>query len=165
MKIITRKTFLRHSLLGLSGITLAPALLRSQQNQKPPALSPEIVKEFVGKSHSDFDRVREMLENEPGLLQAVWDWGGGDFESALGAGSHVGHRDIALYLLEKGAPVNLFTAAMLGNLTLVKAIAEAYPSQLFSKGPHGLSLMHHAKKGGDEALAVVEYLEKAGIKK
>ncbi|MCB0547486.1 MAG: hypothetical protein KDD19_07840 [Phaeodactylibacter sp.] len=35
--------------------------------------------------------------------------------------------------------------------------------QLYTKGPHGLSLMHHAKKGGEEALAVVEWLEGQGI--
>ncbi len=165
MKNITRNSFLRHSLLGLGGIALAPPLLRSQQNQKPPPISPEIVKEFVGKSHGDFDRIREMLENEPGLLQVAWDWGGGDFETGLGAGSHVGHKEIASYLLEKGAPINLFTAAMLGNISLVKSIIEAYPGQLHTKGPHGLSLMHHAKKGGDEALAVVEYLQSMGVEK
>ena len=105
-----------------------------------------------------------MLENEPSLLHATWDWGEGDFETALGACSHTGNKKVANYLLEKGAIINIFTAAMLGDLQLVKAIIDRYPGQLHAKGPHNLSLMHHAKKGQEDALAVVEYLESKGVK-
>jgi hypothetical protein len=43
-----------------------------------------------------------MLESEPRLLRATWDWGGGDFETALGGAAHMGRRDIAAWLLERG---------------------------------------------------------------
>ena len=161
-----RKKFLHQSFLATSGLLTLPNLIfASQDNKRPPQLKPEIVKEFVGKSHRDLDRIKEMLENEPSLLHVAWDWGGGDYETGLGAASHVGHRELAEYLLEKGARMNLFTAAMLGNLNLVKAIVESYPGQLHTKGPHGLSLMHHAKKGKEAAEGVVAYLEELGIEK
>ena len=129
---------------------------------KPPALAPELVKEFVGKSHGDLTRVKELFAQEPGLLNATWDWGGGDFESGLEAAGHVGNKDIALFLLENGARMNVFCAAMLGRLDLVKATLEAYPMLKKSKGPHGLKLKHHALKGGEDAKAVLAYLESIG---
>ena len=39
------------------------------------------------------------------------------------------------------------------------------PTTLYAKGPHGLTLLHHATKGGDEALEVKEYLESLGATK
>ena len=91
------------------------------------AINPELVQQFVGNAHGDLDRVRELLEAEPGLLHAAWDWGGGDWETALGAAAHMGRKDIALYLLEQGARIDLFAAAMLGKLNLVKAILTQSP--------------------------------------
>ena len=99
-----------------------------------------------------------MFALEPTLLNAVWDWGGGDYESAIGAASHVGNRNIALFLLENGARPNLFTAAMLGHLEIVKGFVDKYPYLKECKGPHGLSLIHHAKKGAEQAKPVLDYL-------
>ena len=81
-----------------------------------PALESNLVEEFVRVAHSDLERTRELLEQESGLVNATWDWGGGDFETALGAASHMGRKDIANYLLENGARLDLFAAAMLGSL-------------------------------------------------
>lgn len=71
--------------------------------ENKPAIASELVSEFVACAHGDFDRVKERLATEPGLVNACWDWGGGDRETGLGAASHVGHREIALYLLDRGA--------------------------------------------------------------
>ena len=136
--------------------------LTTTRPPKPPALAPELVKEFVGKSHSDLARVKELYAQEPGLLNASHDHGGGDFETGLEAAGHVGNRDIALFLLEKGARMNIFCAAMLGRLDIVKAVLGAFPELKNSKGPHGLMLKHHARKGGEEAKLVLEYLEQVG---
>lgn len=125
---------------------------------KPPALSLDRVKEFVTAAHANFDRVKSLLAEEPALLNASWDWGGGDFETALGATGHMGRRDIALFLLEKGARMDIFVAVMLGELKLVHATLEAYPNLLHSLGPHGIPIMAHAKAGGDSAKAVLDYL-------
>jgi hypothetical protein len=130
--------------------------------ERPPAIDPGLVQEMVRKAHGDLDRVTHLLAEQPPLVNAVWDWGGGDFESALGAAAHVGRRDIATLLLEHGARLDLFAAAMLGKLEVVKAVLEAFPAARAVPGAHGIPLIAHAKAGGAEAAAVYEYL--AGLR-
>src|SRR5512139_4160725 len=124
-----------------------------------PALEASLVQEFVGNAHGDLQRVKELLEQQPALIHACWDWGGGDFETGLGAAAHMGRRDIAEFLLEKGARLDLFAAAMLGKLEIVKAALAAFPEAIQTPGPHGIPLIVHARAGGAEAQAVLEYLE------
>ena len=124
-----------------------------------PSLAPNLVQEFVGKAHGDLGRVEELLAQEPGLINATWDWGGGDFETALGAASHMGRKDIATFLLDHGARLDLFTAAMLGNLEIVRAAISAYPDAIQTPGPHGIPLIAHAQIGGEDAREVLEYLQ------
>ena len=126
---------------------------------KPAALETTLVQEFVIKSHADLERVKELLTQEPALINASWDWGGGDWETGLGAAAHMGRKDIAEYLLRNGARLDLFAAAMLGKLDIVKAALEAYPDAIHTLGPHGIPLIAHAEAGGEEAKAVLEYLE------
>ncbi|MGH2544519.1 MAG: ankyrin repeat domain-containing protein [Ardenticatenaceae bacterium] len=126
---------------------------------KPAPIRSELVHEFVAKAHGDFARVQELLEIEPGLINAAWDWGSGDWETALGAAAHMGRRDIALYLLDRGARLDLFAAAMLGRLEVVQAALDAFPAAYDTPGPHGIPLLAHARVGGEEAIAVVEFLQ------
>jgi hypothetical protein len=77
----------------------------------------------------------------------------------------MGRRDIASYLLEKGARLDLFAAAMLGNLEVVKAALEAYPEAINVLGPHGIPLIAHAQAGGNEARHVCEYLKSLSAQK
>jgi len=126
---------------------------------KKPALDPQLVNEIVLKAHSDLNRVRELLEQEPALVNAVWDWGGGDWETPLGSAAHMGRRDIAELLLVHGARIDLFAAAMLGQLEVVKAILTAFPAMKDAKGPHGIPLLVHAQQGKTQAAEVVEYLQ------
>lgn len=124
-----------------------------------PALQGSLVQEFVGNAHGDLDRVRELLAQEPKLINATWDWGGGDFETALGAASHMGRRDIAEFLLSKGARLDIFAATMLGKLDIVKATLTAFPDAIHTPGPHGIPLIAHAQAGGESATEVLEYLQ------
>jgi hypothetical protein len=124
-----------------------------------PRLDADLVKAFVIAGHGDPAKVEEMLMQEPRLINATWDWGGGDFETALGGAAHVGRRDIALILLGRDARLDLFAAAMLGELEIVKAALTAFPDALHTPGPHGIPLIAHAKAGGREAEAVLRYLE------
>ena len=123
-----------------------------------PALEATLVQEFVGNAHGDLNRVKELLAQEPALINATWDWGGGDFETGLGAASHMGRRDIAEFLLAHGARLDVFAAAMLGKLEIVKAALEAYPDAINTPGPHGIPLIKHAEMGGEEAKAVFDFL-------
>ena len=124
-----------------------------------PALALNIVEEFVGKAHGNLDRVKEMLTQEPGLVNATWDWSGGDFETALGAAAHMGRKDIANYLLDHGARLDIFAATMLGKLEIIKAALMAYPDAIDIPGPHGIPLSVHAEAGGKEAKAVLDLLK------
>jgi hypothetical protein len=133
--------------------------IRRKEMEKKPALEVTLVQEFVGKSHADLDGVKDLLVREPGLINSAWDWGGGDWETGLGAAAHMGRRDIATYLLEQGARLDLFAAAMLGNLQIVKATLESYPEAIEIPGPHGIPLIAHALAGGKEAIEVYEYLK------
>ncbi|HEU5441304.1 MAG TPA: ankyrin repeat domain-containing protein [Ktedonobacterales bacterium] len=128
----------------------------------PPALDLALVRDFVAQAHGDLDRVAELLRQEPRLVNAAWDWGSGDWETGLGAAAHMGRKDIARHLLAQGARLDLFAAAMLGELEVVRATLTAFPDALAVPGPHGIPLLAHAKAGGDEAAAVVAYLESLG---
>ena len=124
-----------------------------------PVLDSRLVQEFVGNSHGDLYRVQELLAQEPALINSCWDWGGGDFETGLGAASHMGRKDIACFLLDRGARLDIFAAAMLGKLDIVKATLTAFPGAIHTPGPHSIPLIAHAKAGGAEAQAVFEFLQ------
>jgi hypothetical protein len=127
-----------------------------------PSQHLSLAKEIVGVSHGNLARVRELVRQHPALAMASYDWGYGDWETALGAASHTGRREIAELLIENGAPPTLFSAAMLGQLDLVKAFVAARPGAQRMRGPHSISLLVHAKLGGPPAAAVVTYLESLG---
>ncbi|MGI8924405.1 MAG: ankyrin repeat domain-containing protein [Fimbriimonadales bacterium] len=129
---------------------------------KPPALPADLVKEFVIAAHGAFDKTKTLLAKTPALLNATWDWGGGDFESAIGGAGHMGRRDIALFLIENGARTDIFVAAMLGELDVVKAYLAKHPNMAKSGGPHGIPLIAHAEAGGAEAKAVLDHLKTLG---
>ncbi|HEV3383279.1 MAG TPA: ankyrin repeat domain-containing protein [Gemmata sp.] len=130
-----------------------------QPSWKKPQLNRVLIQDFVIYAHMDLEMVKKLLEREPGLIHSHMDWGGGDFESALGAASHMGRRDIAEYLLGKGARIDIFCAAMLGQLEVVKWLLTAYPLLIDAKGPHGIGLHLHAKMGGKEAEKTLDFLQ------
>lgn len=130
--------------------------------ERPAAIEAELVHTFVAVSHGDLAQVKELLEREPRLVNATWDWGGGDFETALGAAAHTGQKDIAHYLLAHGARLDIFAATMLGHLDIVRAMLQAFPDALHTPGPHGILLIAHARVGGEDAAAVLAYLESLG---
>lgn len=127
--------------------------------ENKPALAPELVRDFVANAHGNLDRVGELLEQEPRLINAAWDWGGGDWETPLGAAAHMGRRDIAQLLLQRGARLDLFAAAMLGEVEIVQAIIKAFPLMSQACGPHGILLLTHAQAGGEKAAPVVAFLQ------
>ena len=128
-------------------------------DEKPPPIASELVAEFVLKAHGDLDFVQRTVESEPAIVNAAWDWGGGDWETGLGAAAHVGRRDIAEYLLERGARKDVFAAAMLGEVDVVRAMLEAQPELRDARGPHGIPLRAHAEAGGEQARDVLDLLQ------
>ena len=126
---------------------------------KGPPLAPDLVKAFVGAAHGDLDKVKAMLAEQPRLVNATWDWGGGDFETALGGAAHMGRRDIALYLLERGADDLGAAEHGGGEQVEARAALAAFPDALKTPGPHGIPLLAHAKAGGKDAEETLRHLE------
>jgi hypothetical protein len=125
----------------------------------PPALETHLVREFVANAHGDLEAVRNALDEHPALANSCWDWGAGDWETGLGAASHVGRRDIAELLLVHGARLDIFAAAMLGELQVVRAVLAAQPETLHALGPHSIPLRAHAEAGGERARPVLDLLD------
>jgi hypothetical protein len=170
---VTRKRFLRYGLWATAaafagGTRLFAQTPSSSGSPGAPPVVPDrgppietgLVKQFVIAGHGQLEKVTEMLAAQPALINATWDWGGGDFETALGGASHMGRPDIARFLLENNARMDLFAAAMLGRLDIIKAAAAAFPNILRVPGPHKIPLIAHAEKGGADAVAVVEFLRR-----
>jgi hypothetical protein len=119
---------------------------------RPPRFDPELVREFVIAGHANLDRTRELLDQHPTLVNAAWDWGGGDWETALGGASHMGNHAIAELLLARGARMDVFCAAMTGKIEIVRAFLADDPKVVDLKGPHGIPLLRHAQAGKQQAV-------------
>ena len=126
---------------------------------KKPQINRQLAQDFIIYAHSDLELVKKLLDKEPGLINATMDWGAGDWETGLGGASHMGRRDIVEFLLERGARMDLFCAAMMGQLEAVKAFLTLQPKLIDAKGPHGFTLHFHAQVGGKSSESVLEYLQ------
>lgn len=167
MNSINRKNFILRSVGSAAGIILVPGIFNGRQPnifKSNPVLDTELVKEFVGAAHKDIEKAKSLLQETPDLLNAVNNLGGWDWEDAIGAAGHVGIPELALYLLDKGARPTICVAAMLGKTDVVKAYITAFPHMKDAVGPHKISLVRHAKAGGENAREVLEYLQSIGSK-
>ena len=185
---MTRRTFAAAAVGGAAGLRLAsaqdsqaanagagedapppsPQEAAFERDYEPPAFRPSWSKaqinrtmaaDFVIFAHSDLEKTLMLLDREPGLLNAAVDWGGGDWETALGGASHMGRKDIVELLLSRGARADLFCAAMLGQLPIVQGWIEQAPGLIDAAGPHGFTLHFHAQIGGPDAKPVLDYLQ------
>lgn len=134
-----------------------------------PAIALPMVAEVVGVAHFDLNRLKQLVDPRPELAKATWDWGYGDWESAMGAATHVGRKDIITYLMEKGAAPSIFTFAVLGQYEIVKTLVENQPGIQRTLGPHGISLLQHARTGmqvdgidKERAQLLIDYLDSLG---
>jgi hypothetical protein len=161
MDSLSRRRFLS----TVPAAALAPILVPepSANEEAPPEFPRQeatLVREIVTVAHGNVARVKELVSVRPALARAAWEWGYGDWETALGAASHVGNKEIAAVLLAAGAHPTIFSAAMLGQLDAVKAFVAASPGIQRTRGPHGINLLDHARAG--DAADVVKYLEALG---
>lgn len=162
---MTRKRFLFHTAAAAAASIAAPRLW-AQTSPAPaipdrgPQIESGLIKEFVIAGHANLDKVKELLAAQPALVNATWDWGRGDFETALGGASHMGRADIAEFLLSKNARLDLFAAAMLGKIEIVRAAVAAFPGIVKVPGPHKIPLLAHAEKG--HATTVADFLKSVG---
>jgi uncharacterized protein len=113
-----------------------------QTQQQPP--STEQIREFVIAGHGNIEKVRQMLAENPKLLNASYRWNENDTETAIQAAAQVGNVNIAEFLLKQGAPLEICTAAMLGMRDYVERRLNVDPLDANATGAHGIPLLPHA---------------------
>ena len=113
-----------------------------QTEQHPP--STEQIREFVIAGHGNLEKVRQILAENPKLLNASYRWNENDTETAVQAAAQVGSTNVAEFLLRQGAPLEICTAAMLGMRDYVERRLNAHPQEVNATGAHGIPLLPHA---------------------
>ncbi len=127
--------------------------------QTPP---PEQVREFVIAGHGNFEKVQQMLAENPELLNASYQWNANDEETAIQGAAQMGNAPIAEYLLQKGAPLEICTAAMLGRKDEVERRLQHNSDNIHATGAHGIQLLPHAVLSGN--LELVQLVFQQGAK-
>jgi ankyrin repeat protein len=112
-------------------------------------LTQEVIEECVGNAHGNLDRVRELVEKYPAVVNARAPWN----ESPIEAASQMGNVPIIEFLIEHGAPVDFFTACVLGRGEQVKAALGAEPELARAHGVHDLPSLYFAAVGGSTEVA------------
>lgn len=115
-------------------------------------MTPNLIRDFVMAAHGNLPAVQALLAEHPALLNQAWAWSPDDLETAIQAAAHVGHRPIAEFLLARGAPLELCTAAMLGRHDTVQAMLAAGAEAASAHGAHRIPLLPHAALSGDPAM-------------
>lgn len=105
--------------------------------------------EFVGLSHGDLDRARQMLSANPALVNAVASWG----ETPIEAATQNANLPIMELLLTAGAPMDICTASVLGLTDRVRLMLQADPSLKNATGAHGIPVMYFPAIVGNVEIA------------
>lgn len=156
---MNRKAFLNKSLM-VGGLAItAPSALMGQD--KKEVFNLEQIRELVFAAHGDFDKTKKIIDANPLILNCANQGRKGDFETSIGAAAHMGRKDIADYLISKGARLDIFCHTFLGYHDFVKKLITDQPHLLRSYGPHGLTLLHHAKVGKHQDM--MDWLQKKGL--
>ena len=126
---------------------------------KKPQINRLLVQDFVIYAHSELEHGEDAARQGARAAQCHDGLGGGDWETGLGGASHMGRRDIVEFLLDRGARIDIFCAAMMGRLDAVKSFLTLEPKLIDAKGPHGFTLHFHAQVGGKDSENVLDYLQ------
>ncbi|HXB70774.1 MAG TPA: ankyrin repeat domain-containing protein [Candidatus Acidoferrales bacterium] len=115
------------------------------------------VNQFVRLAHADLEKVKQLCQDTPALLntRASWD------ELAVEAGAHVGRVPIASWLADRGAAISTCTAVLLGMAEKVKEAIAADPLCLHERGAHDIAILSYTAWGNPQT-AIAEQLLKAG---
>lgn len=106
--------------------------------------SDEQVREFVIAGHGNLGKVKQMLAENPKLLNMSYRWNENDTETAVQAAAQVGSASVAQFLLKQGAPLEICTAAMLGMRDEVEQRLNDDPRNANAEGAHRIPLLPHS---------------------
>ncbi len=163
MAQLSRRLFMAATPAALAGIAHAQPsdkAIADASEDSYPTTPGDRASAFVGACHAQIDRVRDMLAEDAGLARAAWDWGFGDWETAIGACSHTGRLDIIELLIAHGARPTVFTLATLDRVDAIRDLLENVPNLEAVEGPHSISLLRHARAG--KADRVLQFLTDRG---
>ena len=119
----------------------------------------EVIDEIVRMSHGDIDRVRELVDLHPGLVNARASWN----EAPIEAAAHCGQQEIAELLLSAGADLDICTAAMLGDTGRVSDFLQQNPGLAHATGAHGIPVLFFAAMGGHIGIAELLWRHGASV--
>jgi ankyrin repeat protein len=130
-----------------------------EPKEQPPLPWP-VINEYVGVSHGNFARMKELLALYPTVLHANASWD----ELGVEAGAHVGFKEGVRFLLDQGAPAALTTAAMMGMTAHVKKLLAEDPQRIWDCGAHTMPPMWFPAIGGGapDHLEIAKLLLDAG---
>ena len=122
-------------------------------------LSQAVIDECVGNAHGNLPRVRELVGLHPGLVNARASWN----ESPIEAAAQMGNLPMIEFLIERGAPVDFFTACVLGRTDIVRLELASQPGRARDRGVHELSSLYFAAIGGHPEVAELLLAAGAGV--
>lgn len=122
-------------------------------------LAQATIDECVGNAHGNLERVRELVGQHPGVVNARATWG----ETPIEAATQMGNRPIVEFLIERGAPVDFFTACFLGRADEVRAELSANPARARDRGVHDLPSLYFAAIAGRPDVAELLLAHGAGV--
>ena len=113
--------------------------------------------QFVRLAHNDFDKVKELLNAYPAMVNARASWD----ELAIEAAAHMGLFPMAEWLAAKGAVISTCTAVLLGMAGRVKESVAADRGVVRERGAHDLPILAYTVYGKEQA-EIAEILLRSG---
>ena len=128
---MNRKTFIKQNLLLGGALAAGTSTMIAGVGQAQKDLfDQELILEFVFAAHKSLEETRTILDKYPLLLNCTSQFKKRDFETAVGGASHMGRKDIADFLVSRGARLDIFNYAFLGCDDFVKKWVTDYPNFL-----------------------------------
>lgn len=115
----------------------------------PQAVPQSVIEECVGNAHGNLARVAELITQYPAVVNARAPWN----ETPIEAATQMGNKPIIDLLLQHGAPLDFFTACVLGRVEQVRDELAANPDRAKDRGVHELPALYFAAIGGSTEVA------------
>ncbi|HEY8762461.1 MAG TPA: ankyrin repeat domain-containing protein [Candidatus Dormibacteraeota bacterium] len=122
-------------------------------------LAQAIIDECVGNAHGNLARVTELVDQHPDVVNARATWN----ETPIEAATQMANRPIIEFLVARGAPVDFFTACVLGEIGRVRDELAAEPALALARGVHDLPSLYFAAIGGSRQVAELLLAAGAGV--
>jgi ankyrin repeat protein len=123
------------------------------------AVPQAVVEECVGNAHGNVARVAELIAQYPAVVNARAPWN----ETAIEAATQMGNKPIIDLLLRHGAPLDFFTACVLGRVEQVDGELAANPDRVKDRGVHDLPALYFAAIGGSTEVAELLLASGSGV--